>query len=199
MLQHLSMNPGRHPQLHLAYCQNIHPGETWSEHFSALKEKATGVRTALNSAGLLAPGSPFGLGLRLSAQAAAELQAAPNLSQGNALFHSEALYPFSINGFPYGKFHQGPVKQNVYAPDWRSAERLEYTVKLADALAFWLPERCAGSISTVPGSYAAWIQNKQDEHKMAETLGEPSVILPIWKKKPAGSFTLGWNPSQIAF
>ncbi|MEI6873095.1 MAG: metabolite traffic protein EboE, partial [Verrucomicrobiota bacterium] len=193
------MNPSRYPQLHLAYCQNIHPGETWHEHLGALQEKATGVRTALNSAGLLPYGAPFGLGLRLSAHAAAELQAEPNLNQGRVLFESETLYPFSINGFPYGKFHRGPVKQNVYAPDWRSTERLEYTVNLANALAAWLPRGSAGSISTVPGSYAAWIHNKEAESEMAKMLGTAVCHLARLERETDRLIHLGLEPEPDCF
>ena len=92
------MNPTCSPALHLAYCQNIHPGETWEEHFLALSEKAVAVKIALHSDGLLAPDAPFGLGLRLSAYAAKELQAEASIQEGSALFEAARLYPFSING-----------------------------------------------------------------------------------------------------
>ena len=199
MAQHPTMNPSRYPQLHLAYCQNIHPGETWREHLGALQEKATRVRTALHSAGLLSEGAPFGLGLRLSAHAAAELQTEACLNQGRVLFDSESLYPFSINGFPYGKFHRGPVKQNVYAPDWRSTERLEYTVHLANALAAWLPEGSSGSISTVPGSYAAWIQNRQAESEIAAMLGTAVCHLARLEHETDRLIHLGLEPEPDCF
>ena len=34
------------------------------------------------------------------------------------------LYVFTLNGFPYGPFHQQPVKALVHAPDWRDEERV---------------------------------------------------------------------------
>ena len=36
-------------------------------------------------------------------------------------------YVFTINGFPYGKFHGTRVKEKVYLPDWTSAERVDFT------------------------------------------------------------------------
>ena len=193
------MIPTCSPALHLAYCQNIHPGETWEEHLLALSDKAVAVKTALHSGGLLAPEAPFGLGLRLSAHAARELQAEDAIKQGSALFKAAHLYPFSINGFPFGKFHKGPVKENVYAPDWRATERLQYTIDLANALAAWLPEGGSGSISTVPGSYAAWIKNKEDALQMARTLGAAAAHLATLERSTGSLVHLGLEPEPDCF
>jgi hypothetical protein len=57
---------------------------------------------------------------------------------------------FTINGFPYGKFHGTRVKEQVYAPDWTTRERLDYTKLLFDLLAQLLHEGMEGSVSTVP-------------------------------------------------
>jgi len=54
------------PPVHLTYCLNVHKGESWAEKFAASRKKTLGVRD------LVAPGRQFGLGLRLSAQAARE-------------------------------------------------------------------------------------------------------------------------------
>ena len=64
---------------------------------------------------------------------------------------------FTINGFPFGRFHGERVKERVYLPDWTSPERLEYTNRLFDLLAQLLPEGVAGSVSTVPGSFKEFI------------------------------------------
>ena len=55
------------PPLHLTYCMNIHPGESWAENLAAIREKAARVKQ------FVSPDRWFGLGLRLSAQAAADL------------------------------------------------------------------------------------------------------------------------------
>ena len=41
----------------------------------------------------------------------------------------------------------------MYAPDWTTRERLEYTCRLFDLLVRWLPAGVGGSVSTVPGSF----------------------------------------------
>ena len=139
------------PPLHLTYCLNIHAGETWAENFAAIRTHAMEVADAFPDR------RPFGLGLRLSARAAAELSADQSLAVLRTFLGDNGLYAFTINGFPYGQFHDAVVKQNVYAPDWQTPQRRDYTNMLADILAALLPEGVAGSISTVPGSYKAWV------------------------------------------
>ena len=98
----------------------------------------------------------FGVGLRLSARAAAELSAPAVLAEFRRLSsRSNRMYVFTINGFPYGTFHGTRVKEEVYLPDWRDPERLRYTNLLADLLAELLPDDpgIEGSVSTVPGAY----------------------------------------------
>jgi hypothetical protein len=62
-----------------------------------------------------------------------------------------------MNGFPYGDFHGTRVKEQVYAPDWSTHERLEYTVLLFDLLAQLASPESGGSVSTVPGSWKAFL------------------------------------------
>ena len=50
--------------LHLAYCTNIHRGETWPETFDALKKYTLAVRDRVP------PNQPYAIGLRLSQRAA---------------------------------------------------------------------------------------------------------------------------------
>lgn len=152
------------PPLHLTYCLNIHPGETWADQLFAIRTKARAVRERV------APGQPFGLGLRLSRRAADALVRPAARRELKTLLAREQMYVFSINGFPYGPFHGEPVKERVYAPDWREPERLDYTNRLADILADLLPEGVSGSISTVPGSFRPWVRTQMDAHLIAENL-----------------------------
>lgn len=72
------------------------------------------------------------------------------------------LYVFTMNGFPYGPFHGEAVKEQVHAPDWRTEERVAYTLRLVRILAALLPEGVTGGISTSPLSYKPWV-NLRDE------------------------------------
>jgi hypothetical protein len=131
----------------LSYCTNIHPGESWADTLTSLKRHLPKVK------GAVAPDKPFGVGLRLSAQAADGLGQPDERVAFQDFLAAEDLFVFTINGFPYGAFHGTRVKEDVYQPDWRGEERLTYSNRLADILATLLPEGAFGSISTVPGTF----------------------------------------------
>lgn len=137
------------PRRHLTYCTNVHPGETWAAVRENLARYVVPVRERFS------PGAPFGLGLRLSAEAAATLARPDQLAELRAFLADHGLYVFTVNGFPYGRFHGAPVKERVYLPDWRDPARLAYTNQLADVLAALLPDGVDGTISTLPGAFAA--------------------------------------------
>lgn len=160
-----------YPQLHLTYCLNIHPGESWGENFAAIKKHVPAVRDQL------AKDKQFGLGLRLSAQAARELADPRRMAEFRDFLCDQALYVFTINGFPYGQFHGTKVKENVYRPDWQDPLRRDYTILLADILAGLLPEGVSGSISTVPCSYKSWINSPQQVQAMAFSLANVAAHL----------------------
>lgn len=141
------MQPGTRPAEHLGYCTNIHAGESLDDLFTMLHEHAATVKARF------CPDRAMGLGLRISARAAAELRNKQKLSRLIALLRELGLYVFTLNGFPYGTFHGEAIKENVYEPDWAAPERWEYTRGLAEILAELLPENGVGSISTVPGCF----------------------------------------------
>jgi hypothetical protein len=138
-----------HP-LHLTYCTNIHPGETWQQVFENLQQYVLPLKAQL------APSDPFGIGLRLSNLAAQQLLQDDRLHRFQVWLHQHHLYVFTINGFPYGEFHQQIIKDRVYAPNWSDRSRLDYTLNLATILTTLLPVGMEGSISTVPLSYKPW-------------------------------------------
>ncbi|MEH2195019.1 MAG: metabolite traffic protein EboE [Nostoc sp.] len=135
---------------HLTYCSNIHPGESWLEVFTNLEKYILELKSRLS------PTEPFGIGLRLADIAAKELLESNNLAQFQAWLIQHNLYVFTLNGFPYGGFHRQVVKDQVYAPDWSTQERVNYTLNLATILAVLLPKGLDGGISTLPLSYKPW-------------------------------------------
>ncbi|MCU0567020.1 MAG: metabolite traffic protein EboE [Oculatellaceae cyanobacterium Prado106] len=136
--------------LHLTYCSNVHPGETWAEVFENLQQYVLPLKAQI------APTASFGIGLRLSHQAAEQLLQDNHLAAFHSWLQQHQLYVFTLNGFPYGGFHQQVVKDRVYAPDWTERSRLDYTLNLANILASILPDDIDGGISTVPLSYKPW-------------------------------------------
>ena len=147
------MRTGPHDAFHLTYCTNIHPGEDWATVASNLKQYLPPLKAQL------APDAPFGVGLRLSDQAARTLLERNRLDRFRHWLDDEGLYVFTLNGFPYGSFHGEAIKDRVYAPDWRTRERVDYTICLARILARLVPEGLAGSISTSPLSYKPWLDD----------------------------------------
>ncbi|MGE3310161.1 MAG: metabolite traffic protein EboE [Limisphaerales bacterium] len=140
---------------HLAYCTNIHRGESWEEIFAALSQHTLAVRDRV------ARGQPFAIGLRLSARAARELRDAGRLAEFRRWLDRENCYVFTINGFPFGQFHGTRVKEQVYVPDWTQPDRLEYTRALFDILAEILPPGVEGSVSTVPVSFKGFAPDER--------------------------------------
>lgn len=135
---------------HLTYCSNIHSGESWADHFENIKKHVPSVKQTL------AAGEPFGLGLRLADSASRSLQQPSLLQELKEWLHRENIYVFTMNGFPYGNFHNTAVKDQVHAPDWLSRDRTDYTIRLAEILAELLPADMEGSISTSPLTYRYW-------------------------------------------
>ena len=179
------------PPIHLTYCMNVHPGETWPENFAAIREYAAAVRDKVFA---ILPARPFGLGLRLSAQAAEQISRPRAIAELKDYLRDSGMYVFTINGFPYGRFHDGPVKTDVYSPDWREPARLKYTNTLADILAELLPEGVSGSISTVPGSYKEWVRDEQDAAVMARMMAQAALHLDAIRRRTGKEIILALEP-----
>ena len=105
-------------------------------------------------------------GIWISNRAALELLDPELRQKFKAVLLEENLWPTSINGFPFGGFHEQRVKENVYLPDWSSSARLDYTCLLAELASVLLLDapdpfrKCA--ISTVPlGFKDSWTEQKE--------------------------------------
>lgn len=131
----------RQPPVHLTYCLNVISGESFAAQWQAVRDGNAST-------------TPVGLGLRLGHVAAEQALRDGTADAFGVWCKSNNRYVFTINGFPYGPFHQVPVKASVYRPDWTDPARRDYTKQLADLLAAWLPDGVPGSISTVPCWYA---------------------------------------------
>jgi len=179
---------------HLTYCTNVHPGETWADIFAALQRHLPVVKRQVS------PHAPMGVGLRLSAVAAETLD---DLSQLDALrdfLVREGLYVFTVNGFPYGPFHGKRVKEQVYAPDWRTPERLAYTDRLARMLASLLPDNqpdLTGSVSTVPGAFQAAAACPDARPAIAEALLRHAGHLAALEDQTGRRITLALEPEPM--
>ncbi len=149
----MKINDGRH----LTYCTNIHPGETWKEVKAYCEKYLPTIKSEIS------PDQPFGVGLRLSNVASMEILEGQNLPDFKKWLDANDLYVFTVNGFPYGGFHQTIVKDNVHKPDWTSSSRVDYTCRLFKILSELLPENMQGGISTSPISYKHWWGKDKNE------------------------------------
>ncbi len=183
----VELNHGRH----LAYCTNIHRGETWRETFHSLKNYSLAVREKI------CPRAPFAIGLRLSNQAAVELSEPKTLLEFQRWLEKNSCYVFTINGFPFGQFHGTRVKEQVYAPDWTSPERLAYTNRLFDLLAEILPAGVEGSVSTVPGSFKEFISSREQEIEIRRNIFRCVDHIARVSEKSKRRLHLGLEPEPL--
>jgi len=177
--------------LHLAYCTNVHRGETWRETFDSLKTHALAVRERV------CPRAPFAIGLRLSHSAATELSERAALLEFQRWLEQQDCYVFTINGFPYGQFHGTRVKEQVYLPDWTSPERLAYTNLLFDLLAEILPAGIEGSVSTLPGSFKEFIHNGDQKKIIRKNLWRCVEHVARLSERTKRALHLGLEPEPL--
>jgi sugar phosphate isomerase/epimerase len=173
---------------HLTYCTNVHPGESLSEVRAVLTTQVARVKAAL------CPSQAFGLGLRLAAAACETLAAGDALGELRRALDAAGLYVFTLNGFPYGAFHGTRVKEGVYRPDWREAERLRYTAALARVLASLLPDGVRGSISTVPGAFRPRVPDRAAAREMAHQLARAVAELVAIERETGRRIALAIEP-----
>jgi len=147
---------------HLTYCTNIHPGQDWASTFESLVKYLPIIKNKISKE------QPFGIGLRLSNKASEELAMNNNLPQFKSWLIKNGLYVFTMNGFPYGNFHDEVVKDKVHEPDWTTRDRVNYTIRLFEQLAYLIPEGVSGGISTSPISYKHWHKNTDRKKTVLE-------------------------------
>lgn len=140
---------------HLAYCMNVHPATTLEDVLTSLERFTAPIAARVRAEHGIE--GPTAVGLRLGAEVVEELT--DDCFQverlADALLEMDG-YALTVNAFPYGRFHDGPVKEDVYRPDWTDRRRVEYSVAAAEILAA-LPGRSEHrSVSTAPGTFKAF-------------------------------------------
>lgn len=143
---------------------------------------------------LVCGGEPFGIGLRLSAVAAAELLEGDKLATFKTWLDETNTYIFTINGFPYGSFHGARVKERVFQPDWTERARLDYTKNLFRILAVIARPDTGASVSTLPGSHKTF---HADESLIRRNLIELAGWLENLAAETGHDFHLGLEPEPL--
>ncbi len=155
---------------YLTYCSNIHAGESWEDHFAALKQYFPAVKKKIS------PDMRMGIGLRLSNEASLDLIRDDQLKNFSAWLTENDAYVFTMNGFPYGGFHHVIVKDQVHTPDWTTTDRVDYTIRLFRILEKLLPEGMDGGVSTSPLSYRHWFKSA-DALKTARQKATANILI----------------------
>lgn len=140
----------------LCCCSNAFPCEGIDAQIELFKKRLPALRG-------MVPGAmdkPFAAGLWLDSQSVSYLVKSKKSGEFCDFVKSLGFYAFTANAFPFGRFHDGPVKESVYEPDWSETDRLDYTCAVADILARLLPEGVEGSISTLPCGYKGMFKGK---------------------------------------
>jgi len=179
--------------LHLAYCTNVHRGETWPETFAALEQHTLRVKERIQ------PHRRYAIGLRLSDQASRELSDPPTLLAFQRWLDQHDCYVFTINGFPFGQFHGTRVKEDVYRPDWTDPRRLEYTNRLFDLLAQLAPSGMEGSVSTSPGSFKDFVTSPEQERAMRDNFWRCVEHMSALSERTKRPLHLGVEPEPFGW
>ena len=178
-------------QAHLAYCTNVHRGNSWKETFDSLERYVMEVRKSV------APSERFAIGLRLGAEAARELSYSDEITKFRRWLDQNDAYVFTINGFPYGNFHGSPVKEEVYRPDWTTNERLNYTLALFTILEQLLESGEEGSVSTLPGSFKEFVPNHDIPKVMIKNLNTCALEIEKLAGPKNLDLHLGMEPEPL--
>ena len=131
----------------VGYCTNVHAGVTLKQIKANLEQHALPVKQQCSR------DQPMGIGLWIPNEACHELSCSDSVEGFKDWLQARGLRPFTFNAFPFSDFHQPVVKHSVYEPTWASAERLEYTLAIADIHAQLLGVGEFGTISTLPLSW----------------------------------------------
>ncbi len=149
-------------RLHLGYSTNVHRGETLRQVYDFLRDYSIPVaRRVFGDA-------PAGLELRFGIEAARELGDRDARERFRAFLEQSRLELFSVNAFPLQDFQARQVKERVYAPDWRSRDRVVWTRRIAAILADLMPPGVTGSVSTLGGTYRPWSHTSATLDRIAD-------------------------------
>lgn len=127
------------------YCCNVHPGTTLQQVKQNLEKHSVEVKR------ICSPNDFLPVGLWLSKSTVDDLSGSDKaVLEFRDWLDQRGLIPFTINGFPYGDFHQEVVKTEVYRPTWADPSRLNYTIQLARIQRLLAGKQEFQSISTLP-------------------------------------------------
>lgn len=181
---------------HLGYCTNVHPYGSLDGLIEALRTQAGPLRERLAASGRLAADAPLGVGLWLPDTVATAVATDPTALRG--ALRAQGLYAFTVNAFPFGDFHGAVVKDAVFRPSWAELERVDYTLRAAEALAALLPEGVTGSVSTHTGAYKPWGPEADDHQAIAAGFRAAAAGLAELEARRGRRIVLALEPEPLS-
>lgn len=179
---------GRHP---LTYCTNVHPASDLASAEAVYREHAAPtLRRALGD-------GPLCLGAWWPADVASALASDETLlARHGDLCRELGLVPLSLNVFPMGRFHGAGVKEAVYAPDWSSPARLQYTLSAGQACAALLRGcgRERGVLSTLPLGFRGKARDQRPSEAHARNVFRLAVAFEALQKETGVHLVLALEP-----
>jgi sugar phosphate isomerase/epimerase len=139
----------------IGYCCNVHSGTSLAEIKANLLKYGSEIMRRLAFESL-------NVGLWFSSTASSELKDRGHRKQFRRWLDEVGMVPFTLNGFPFGDFHQSIVKYDVYQPSWAEEDRLNYTLDLVNILNDLLPEGVSGTVSTLPLGWPGRVATSND-------------------------------------
>lgn len=176
--------------LPLSYCCNVHPSGDVQELLQILTDKTARVQELTTR--------PIAAGLWLADPVTRELtDSAAKLASLKQKLADHQLPCYTLNAFPYGNFHTERVKEQVYLPDWTSADRLDYTIRCAKLLATLLPDGVEGSLSTAPLGFKELSTEPDFTNRCGEQLIELARQLDILHDETGRVIRLAIEPEPL--
>jgi hypothetical protein len=109
------------------------------------------------------------------------------------------MYLYTANAFPYGSFKGERVKEQVYEPDWRTNERADYTMRVADILAEIAPEGSSPSIQTPPLGFKPRVTGPDVVQAYTDQVVRVAAHLVALERRTGRRVTLAIEPEPACF
>jgi sugar phosphate isomerase/epimerase len=138
--------------------------------------------------------------LRLAAPSAETLASNPtDRARLKGFLADHDMYVYTVNAFPYGAFKGTVVKEQVYEPDWRTKERTQYTIHVADILAELAPEGVSPSIQSAPLGFKPRVTGPDVVASYTQHVLQVAAHLVNIEARTGRTVTLGLEPEPRCF
>ncbi|HEY7446745.1 MAG TPA: metabolite traffic protein EboE [Vicinamibacterales bacterium] len=179
---------------HLTYSTLVHPADNWEQLWSSVQTYLPQVKSRVS------PSQPFGVCLRLAAPSAETLVSSPaERAKLKSFLADHDMYVYTVNAFPYGAFKGTVVKEQVYEPDWRTKERTQYTIHVADILAELAPEGVSPSIQSAPLGFKPRVTGPDVVASYTGHVLQVAAHLVKIEARTGRTVTLGLEPEPRCF